>query len=79
MARGNDYLFLAADLLAKAEGEIDPDRRRDRLTADARARATRVTAARFADSRATTHRKRRRPGAPRPIYHRALRCRACAR
>jgi hypothetical protein len=40
MARGNDYLFRAADLLAKAEGEIDPDRRRGRLNADAPSSAT---------------------------------------
>ena len=49
------------------------------LTADARVLAIPLTTVRFADSRATAHRRRRRPVAPRPIHHRALRCRACAR
>jgi hypothetical protein len=50
-----------------------------RLTAGARGPATPVTAARFAGSRATTHRRRRRPVALRRTHRRALRCRACAR
>jgi hypothetical protein len=73
---GHVCFGIEADSLSGHSARRSPPRR---LTADARAPAIPLTTARFADSRATTHRRRRRPMAPRPIHHRALRCRACAR
>src|SRR5262249_61018884 len=61
------------------EGHRDAATNDDALTASARGAATPVTAARFSGSRATTHRRRRRPVAPSRTHRRALRCRASAR
>jgi len=73
----------AADDPEQVEKEGDEGHRDaatdDALITGARGLATPVTAARFAGSRATTRRMRRRPVAPRRTHRRALRCRACAR